>query len=189
VRYLGQPGCPPECAVWKLESPEGYNESFLQLPTVFAQLPAQGTPLTMIPNRGVLLATGADEPGGPCRPTVRRKGTIQKAPWPLSGDLLRITETGPELHVARRRAPRLPSLINSKGSTSPVFTRVRRPTLDTHHQAIKQDVLSSPHYGLLAPKDRANTKSYPGSSWDSRRRRPIPKTDRIAFDLGSRYDE
>jgi hypothetical protein len=51
--------------VWQLESPDGYtDESLMQMARVFKDLPACGTPLVMIPSRGVLLATGSDEPEG-----------------------------------------------------------------------------------------------------------------------------
>jgi len=57
-------------SLWKLASEGGYAESLLQLPEIFDRLPAKGTPLAMIPNPGVLLATGTDESRGP-RCTLR----------------------------------------------------------------------------------------------------------------------
>jgi hypothetical protein len=86
-------------SVWKLESPDGYTESFLQLPKVFELLPAKGIPLAMIPNRGVLLATGADESGGIAALLEAAKKSLQEIPWPLCGDLFRITSSGVELYV------------------------------------------------------------------------------------------
>jgi hypothetical protein len=77
-------------SVWKLDSQEGYNESFLQLATIFQRLPAKGIPLAMIPNRGVLLASGADEPGGLTALLAAARQSIQKAPCPLCGDLFRV---------------------------------------------------------------------------------------------------
>src|SRR5271166_3109733 len=85
-------------AVWQLQSIAGYNESFLQLPRTFEQLPAKGHALAMIPNRGVLIATGTDEPASISALLAAAKKSILEAPWPLCGELFRVTPAGPELY-------------------------------------------------------------------------------------------
>jgi hypothetical protein len=85
--------------VWKVDSIEGYNESYLQLPKFIESLPAKGTPLVMIPNRGVLLATGSDEPEGVTALLAAALRFLQEAPWPLCGDLFRIGSNGIQLFV------------------------------------------------------------------------------------------
>jgi hypothetical protein len=85
-------------SLWKLESDGGYHDSFLQVGRVFARLPAQGQPLAMIPNRGVLLATGSDEPAGLAALLAAARQSIQRAPWPLCGELFRVTPTGVETY-------------------------------------------------------------------------------------------
>jgi hypothetical protein len=93
----------------------------------------------MITNRGVLLATGADEPGGLAALLSAAKESIQKAPWPLSGDLFRITETGPELHVPEDGPDaNLSSTIQRLDMGSAYADQ--KAALDTYYQTIKEDI-------------------------------------------------
>jgi len=164
--------------VWKLESAGGYTESFLQLPMTFDTLPARGQPLAMIPNRGVLLATGTDHPGGLAALLAAAKESLQHAPWPLSGDLFRITTTGPELHVPDDSpAATLCSTIQRLDLGSAYADQ--KTALDAHHEAISADIFVAT-YGLLAPKDRPE-EVVSWCSWTQGVPSLLPVTDTIAL--------
>jgi hypothetical protein len=164
-------------SVWKLESAEGYNESFLQLPNIFEQLPAKGSRLAMIPNRGVLLATGSEEPAGLTALLAEARNSIQQAPWPLSGDLFRITPHGVELYVPEGNDGQSLATLQ-KIDISSVYD-AQKTALQAHHEAIGDDVYVA-SYGLLGQKDNPqNLQSW--CSWTEGVPSLLPTTDLVAF--------
>jgi hypothetical protein len=170
-------------SVWKLESQGGYNESFLQLPKTFDQLPAKGTPLAMIPNRGVLLATGADEPNGLAALLDAARQSNQEAPWPLCGDLFRITPAGPEPYVPA--SPEAELLATIKKIDIASIYDAQKIALQAHHDAIN-DVVYVASYGLLGTKDNpSELQSW--CSWTEGVPCLLPATDLVAlvWDLNS----
>jgi hypothetical protein len=164
-------------SVWKLESQGGYNESFLQLPKTFDQLPAKGTPLAMIPNRGVLLATGADEPNGLAALLDAARQSIQEAPWPLCGDLFRITAAGPEPYLPA--SPEAELLATIKKIDIAGIYDAQKSALQAHHDAIN-DVVYVASYGLLGTKDNpSQLQSW--CSWTQGVPSLLPATDLVAL--------
>lgn len=145
--------------IWKLESAGGYTESFLQLPRTFDNLPAKGGPLAMIPNRGILLATGSDEAGGLAALLSEAKESMHQAPWPLAGELFRITATGPELHLPDDvPAPLSTRRFNGWIWRAPTPTK-RPPSMPTTRPSTPM-CLSPPTDSWPRRTDRR--KSYPG---------------------------
>ena len=53
----------------------------------------------MISNRGVLLATGSDEPEGVTALLAEARRSLQELPWPPCGDLFQINSNRIELFV------------------------------------------------------------------------------------------
>jgi hypothetical protein len=163
--------------VWKLESDDGYNESFLQLPKIFENLPAKGTPTAMIPNRGVLLATGSDEPNGITALLAEARKSLQESPWPLCADLFRIGSNGIQLFI--------PSGSDSKALTSiqrldieSVYA-AQKTALEAHCEAI-EDAVFVATYGLLGQKnDPTGLQSW--CSWTEGVPTLLPTADLIAF--------
>ena len=164
-------------ALWKLESEGGYTESFLQLPKIFDQFPAQGTPLVMIPNRGVLLATGADEPDGLTALLKLARQSIEHAPWPLCGDLFRVAQSGVELYTPDGPTETLLAGIQ-KIDIASVYA-AQKAALEAHCAAINDDVFVAT-YGLLGKKD-APDDLQSWCSWTEGVPTLLPTTDCIAF--------
>jgi hypothetical protein len=170
-------------SVWKLESQGGYNESLLQLPKTFDQLPAKGTPLAMIPNRGVLLATGTDEPIGLAALLGAARQSIQEAPWPLCGDLFRVSPTGITNYAPDSPEAELLATIKKIDIVS--IYDAQKNALQAHHDAIKDDVYVAT-YGLLGTKDNpSELQSW--CSWTQGVPSLLPTTDLVAlvWDLNS----
>jgi len=164
-------------AIWKLDSAAGYTESFLQLPRTFDNLPAKGQALAMIPNRGVLLATGTDEPGGLAALLNAALHSIRNAPWPLSGDLFRVTPTGSELYIPD--TPEAEGLATIQKIDMAGIYEGQQTALQAHHDAIKDDVYVAT-YSLLVKKDAPNhARSY--CTWTKGISSLLPTTDLIAF--------
>jgi hypothetical protein len=164
-------------SVWKLESDEGYNESFLQLPKVFESLPAKGTPIAMIPNRGVLLASGIDEPSAITALLAEARKSLQEAPWPLCGDLFRIGSNGIQLFVPSGTDAKVLASIQRLDIES-VYA-AQKTALEAHCEAIHDDVFVAT-YGLLGQKnDPTELQSW--CSWTQGVLTLLPTTDLIAF--------
>jgi len=164
-------------AVWQLQSDEGYNESFLQLPKVFENLPAKGSALAMIPNRGVLLATGSDEPAGITALLAAARKSIEEAPWPLCGDLFRITPAGPELYVPiGDEAIHLATI--QRLDIASVY-EAQKTVLQKHCEALGDPVYVAT-YGIIS-KTSSPDDSHSWCSWAERVESLLPATDLIAF--------
>jgi hypothetical protein len=164
-------------AVWKLESREGYNESFLQLPKIFESLPVKGTPIAMIPNRGVLLATGSEESGGVTALLATARKSIQEAPWPLCGDLFRIGSNGIQLFVPS--GPGAKALASIQRLDIESIYSAQKAALEAHIEAI-EDVAFVATYGLLATKnDPIELQSW--CSWADGVPTLLPQTDLIGL--------
>jgi hypothetical protein len=54
----------------------------------WTSLEVNGSPVVAVPNRGVLLATGADDPEAVLRLVDEARRSMQERPWPLSATLL-----------------------------------------------------------------------------------------------------
>ena len=86
--------------LWILESAEGYQESMVLRTDVLASLPARGQAWLIAPNRGILLGTGSDEPGGLAALLQEAESALQQKPWPMPPVLWHwdgTTLTAPEL--------------------------------------------------------------------------------------------
>jgi hypothetical protein len=164
-------------SVWKLESGEGYNESFLQLPKIFESLPAKGTPTAMIPNRGVLLATGSNEPGGLTALLAAARKSIQEAPWPLCGDLFRIGSNGIQLFVPT--GPDAKALASIQRLDIESVYSAQKIALEAHCEVI-EDAVFVATYGLRVQKDDPNHLQS-ACSWTEGAPSLLPHTDLIAF--------
>lgn len=168
---------PRAAAVWQLESPEGYTESLLQISRIFDQLPARGTPLVMIPNRGVLLATGSDEPEGVTALLAEARRSLQELPWPLCGELLRIASTGIQTVVPSGSDANALTSIERLDLES-VYA-AQKTALENHCEAI-EDAVFVATYGLLGKKgDPSQLQSW--CSWTQGVPTLLPTTDLIAF--------
>jgi hypothetical protein len=163
--------------VWQLESPEGYTESLMQIPRVFDQLPARGTPLVMIPNRGVLFATGSDEPEGVTALLAEARESLQEAPWPLCGELFRISSTGIQLYVPSGLDAATFSSIHRLDIES--VYKAQKSALEAHCEAI-EDAVFVATYALLAQKNNPN-QLQSVCSWTQGVPTLLPHTDSIAF--------
>ena len=75
--------------VFKIVSDVSYEESFVLVDAVVAALDVQGDPVVVVPNRGILLATGSDMPAGLARLLAEARRSLQERPWPMSAALLR----------------------------------------------------------------------------------------------------
>jgi hypothetical protein len=75
--------------VFHLVSDVSYEESFVLVDAIWNSVQVQGDPVVAIPNRGVLLLTGADSPAGLSRLITEAQRSMQEKPWPLSATLLR----------------------------------------------------------------------------------------------------
>jgi hypothetical protein len=164
-------------AVWQLESPDGYTESLMQIPRVFDQLPARGAPLVMIPNRGVLFATGSDEPGGLTALLAEARKSLKEAPWPLCGELLRIASTGIQSFAPSGSDAKALASIQRLDISS-VYA-AQKTALEAHIEAI-EDVAFVATYSLLAPKDSPEALSSL-CAWTEGISSLLPVTDNIAL--------
>jgi hypothetical protein len=164
-------------AVWKLESQEGYNESFLQLPKVFESLPAKGTPTAMIPNRGVLLATGSEEPSGVTALLAAARKFLQEAPWPLCGDLFRIGSDGVQLFVPT--GPDAKALASIQRLDIESTYSAQKTALEAHCEAIQDDVFVAT-YSLRTQHGDPNLLQS-ACSWTEGVPSLLPQTDLVAF--------
>jgi hypothetical protein len=95
--------------VFRIVSDVSYEESFVLVDAVIAALDVQGDPVVVLPNRGVLLATGSDDAAGLQRLIAEASRSMQERPWPMSAALLRrvagrweVFEPGPALASAVR---------------------------------------------------------------------------------------
>jgi hypothetical protein len=163
--------------VWQLESQEGYTESLMQIPRVFDRLPARGTPLVMIPNRGVLLATGSDESEGVTALLAEARKSLQEAPWPLCGELFRISSPGIQLYVPSGVDANAFASIHRLDLESVYKTQKR--ALEVHCEAI-EDAVFVATYALLAQKNDPN-QLQSVCSWTQGVPTLLPHTDSIAF--------
>lgn len=75
--------------VFQIVSEVSFEESFALVADVWKTVPVKGDPVIALPNRGVLLATGADVPDGLTQLIAKAQRSIQEKPWPLSALLLR----------------------------------------------------------------------------------------------------
>jgi hypothetical protein len=166
-----------DAAVWKLESHEGYNESFLQLPKIFESLPAKGTPTAMIPNRGVLLATGSDEPSGVTALLAAARKFLQEAPWPLCGDLFRIGSNGIQLFVPS--GPDAKALASIQRLDIESTYSAQKAALEAHCEATEDDVFVAT-YSLRTQHGDPNLLQS-ACSWTQGVPTLLPQTDLIAF--------
>ena len=74
--------------VLQLVSDVSFEESFVLVPDVWTSLEVKGSPVVAVPNRGVLLVTGADDPAAVLRLVDEAQRSMQQRPWPLSATLL-----------------------------------------------------------------------------------------------------
>jgi hypothetical protein len=163
--------------VWKLESREGYTESFLQLPKVFERLPAKGAPLAMIPNRGVLLATGFEEPGGTAALIGAAIKSLQEAPWPLSGDLFHMTPGGAEPYTPTGADG--DHLATAQKIDRASIYGAQRDALNKLHESTKTDRFVA-SYKLTAPQSNPTVASS-WCTWTEGVDALLPVTDRVIF--------
>ena len=166
--------------VWKLESREGYNESFLQLPKIFESLPAKGTPIAMIPNRGVLLATGSEESGGVTALLATARKFIQEAPWPLCGDLFRIGSNGIQLFVPS--GPDANALGSIQRLNIESIYSAQKAALEAHCETIEDPVFVATYSLRSHEGDPDQLQSL--CSWTEGVPTLLPHTDLIAFVSG-----
>ena len=163
--------------VWSLDSPGSYAESFLQFPKIFERLAVKGTPLAMIPNRGVLLATGTDESGGIAALLNAAKNSMQGAPWPLCADLFRITATGPELYDPDD--PNTAVLATLQKIDLAGLYKEQKEALEKYHASIQDDVFVAT-YALMGKKHRPE-EAQSWCAWTQGVHSLLPVTDFIAF--------
>lgn len=168
---------PVHSSVWKLESREGYNESFLQLPKIFKSLPAKGTPIAMIPNRGVLLCSGSEEPEGVTALLAEARKSQQEAPWPLCGDLFRIGSDGIQLFIPSGSDAKALAYIQRLDIES-VYA-AQKAALEAHCEAI-EDAVFVATYSLRSQKDDPN-QLQSCCAWTEGVPTLLPHTDLIAF--------
>ena len=165
--------------LWTLDADEGYQESHLLLgTTIFATLPAKGAAITLATNRGVLLATGADEPGGLEALLAAARSNILERPWPIDLVLLRAAGDGqllpcePEGVAARtlaalRRIDRAGTYAGQKDALEP------------YHEQAGIDVYVAT-FSLLGDKgDPDSVRSW--CSWAKGVATLLPVTDLIGF--------
>jgi hypothetical protein len=164
-------------SLWSLESPAGYADSFLQFPTIFERLTARGAPLAMIPNRGVLLATGTDEPNGITALLNAAKKSMQESPWPLSADLYRIGPAGPELYAPDGPGAGLLATLQ-KIDLASVY-KEQKEALDKYHASIQDDVFVAT-FALMGKKHRPE-EAQSWCTWTQGVPTLLPITDSIAF--------
>ena len=164
-------------ALWSLESPGGYPDSFLLLPKLFNRLAVKGTPHAMIPNRGVLLATGTDEPNGIAALLDAAKQSMQGAPWPLSPDLYRITPEGPELYAPTDANAGLLATLQKIDLAG--LYKEQKEALPTYHASIQEDVFVAT-YALMGKKHRPE-EAQSWCTWTQGVHSLLPVTDAIAF--------
>jgi hypothetical protein len=75
--------------VFQLVSNVSYEESFVLVKGVWESVAVDGDPVVALPNRGVLLLTGSDIPGGLDLLIAEARRSMQERPWPLSAGLFR----------------------------------------------------------------------------------------------------
>jgi hypothetical protein len=159
--------------VWKLQSPGSYNESFLQWPKAFENLPVTGEVLAAVPNRGVLLASGLKDFEA-LGDAVQK--ALQELPWPLCGAVFKIADEKIEVFADPQAESRLKSLATF-GMRSVYHTQ--QAALRVHCEAIEEDVFIA-SFGLLSLKDQPKLcQSW--CSWTEGVESLLPKTDLIAF--------
>jgi hypothetical protein len=163
-------------SLWKLESDGGYHESFLLMAKIFEGLPAKGRALAMIPNRGVLLATGTDEPQGVAALLAAARGSIQGSPWPLCGELFCVTRAGIETHEPDEANAAL--LATIKRIDLAGFYEPQKAELQKYCQSLQDDAYVA-SYSLYGKKGSHESQSW--CSWSEGVRSLLPKTDLIAF--------
>ena len=163
--------------VWKVDSNEGYNESYLQLPKFFESLPGKGIPIAMIPNRGVLLATGSDEPEGVTALPAAARKFIQEAPWPLCGDLFRLGSNGIELFVPSGTDAKALASIQRLDVES--VDAAQKTALEAHGEAIEDAVFVATYSLRTQNGDPNDLRS--ACAWTEGAPSLLPHTDLIAF--------
>jgi hypothetical protein len=71
-------------SVFYLESPMHYEEAMLLRDDVVSSCPVKGMPVFIASNRGIVLATGTDEPNGVATMLTQAAYSYQNRPWPMS---------------------------------------------------------------------------------------------------------
>jgi hypothetical protein len=163
--------------LFRLVSEVTYEESLLLVDPIFDSLKVRGNPVVAIPNRGVLLAAGGQEPAAIAALIEQAQHSMGSAPWPLSGTLLERTANGWQLFqlpadlAASARALQTISLA--------ITYHDQGEALQQHCNKIGDDVYVA-SFSTLRP-DRDSPIIHSWCSWGQGIVSLLPRTDLIGL--------
>jgi hypothetical protein len=151
------------------------------LPEIFEQMELKGDPVAMIPNRGVLMVTGADDAAGLTVMAQLASNMFEQSPRPQTGTAIRYngTEWAPFLpdddHPAAEKLRELSirSMLQDYAQ--------QKQLLDALHEKTNEDLFVA-SYTAVQKKDGGGFFSY--CVWGDGIVSLLPRTDKIAFVRG-----
>lgn len=160
---------------------DSYDCSRVLLPEIFEQMELKGDPVAMIPNRGVLMVTGADDVAGLTVMAQLASNMFEQSPRPQTGMAIRYngTEWVPFLPddehpaTAKLRELGIHSMLQDYAQ--------QKQLLDALHEKTNQDVFVA-SYTAVQKKDSGGFFSY--CVWGDGIVSLLPRTDKIAFVSG-----
>jgi hypothetical protein len=154
-----------------------YDCSRLALPELFHRLQVAGARVAMVPNRDVLIVTGADDRRG-----LQRMGEIAaevlRQPRPLGAEALQLEPGGWAPFPLHHEVPEHRGLIELRYGQRMGSYEEQKRLLDALHEKTGQDIFVA-SYVVTRQKDGGVMTSY--STWTDGVDALIPQADRIAF--------
>lgn len=163
-------------ALWVLESAEGYQESMVLRADVLQSLPARGHGWLMAPNRGVLIATGSDEPGGLDALLQEAESALQQKPWPMPPVLWRWD--GTHLTAPELEGPAAESLHRLKRIDEATLYNEQQAALNAMFEKTGVDIFVAT-VQLISREGETRIQSY--STWTQDVLTLLPDTDLYAI--------
>ena len=131
----------------------------------------------MIPNRGVLIATGSEEQSGVTALLGEARRAQREMPWPLTGEIYRVGPNGIELFTPE--GPDATELaILQKLDLESVYA-AQKTALEAHCEAIDDDVFVATY--SLRTLNNQPKQLLSACAWTQGAPSLLPQTDLIAF--------
>ena len=167
--------------VFQLASAVSFEESFVLVPDVWKSLPVQGEPVVAVPNRGVLLATGGNDPAALSRLVSEAQRSMQERPWPLSATLLhRVGDDWQPLELDSR----IESAAHAFEQLSLAITYAeQKQALEKHFERHHVDIFVAPFD--LMKTDTAAHDIQSWCSWAEGVESLLPPTDVVILGRGN----
>lgn len=155
---------------------DNYDASRMHLPEVLAALPIQGRPVAMVPNRDVLLVTGAEDAGGLAAMAHKAEETL-KLPRPMCGLAFRL-DAGWVPFLPPSDHPAYPLLHRLSVQTIAGYYDGQKRLLDALHQKDGVDLMVD---ALMVLQNKAHGDWETIAVWSQGVDTLLPRAERVAF--------